>query len=95
MQDDRRFHAHSDGDFEPETEAFPEDMEDNFDEEEEEVSVSLSSDDDDIDDDDEEHSPSVGGAPAVPAPPPTPKPAVAKVAGEKSRKESSRRKGSG
>src|ERR1700734_1653595 len=60
MQDDRRLHAHSDSDFEPETEAFPEDLEDNFDEEEEEVSVSLSSDDDDIDDEDEEHTTAVG-----------------------------------
>ncbi len=49
MQDDRRFYAHSDSDFEPENEAFPEDTEDNFErtKKRKRFPYSLSSDDDD------------------------------------------------
>ena len=44
MQEDRKLYAHSDSDFEPETEEFPEELEDGFgdeEDEEEEVSISL------------------------------------------------------
>src|SRR5271170_7764474 len=70
-----RDNALSDGDWEPETDEFPEELEDGFGEEEdeeEEVSISLSSDDDDIEDDEEEHKVEEEPVAVAAAPPPAP-----------------------